>query len=127
MATDKSFITFICDQLALVPEITTRRMFGEYAIYCSGKVFAFVCNNQVYLKPTDGGRAVLGEVVEGFPYPGAKPYFLVADGLEDREWLARLVVATVRELPEPAPRKPRRSKTAPKAWKLWAAFCGPGS
>ena len=72
MATDKSFITFICDQLALVPAITTR-------------------------------------------YPGAKPYFLVADGLEDREWLARVVEATVRDLPEPAPRKPRRSKTAPKA------------
>ena len=110
LPTDHHFVTFICDQLGLVPQITSRKMFGEYAIYCGGKVFAFVCNNQMYLKPTVAGRAVLGEVVEGFPYPGAKPYFLIADGLEDREWLARLVEATVSDLPEPAARKPRRSK-----------------
>jgi hypothetical protein len=71
-------------------------------------VFAFVCNNQMYLKRTPAGRAVLKEVVEGSPYPGAKPYFLIADGLEDREWLARLIAATVNELPEPAAKKPRR-------------------
>ncbi|MEY3523364.1 MAG: hypothetical protein RIT33_781, partial [Pseudomonadota bacterium] len=36
----------------------------------------------------------------GFPYPGAKPYFLIpADQWEDAEWLRELIVRTAKELP----------------------------
>lgn len=109
MASDQSFVTFVCDQLAQVPEITHRKMFGEFAIYRSGKVVAFICGNQLYVKPTPGGRAVVGIPVEGFPYPGAKPYFLIAERLDDREWLSRLIEATAGDLPEPEPKKPRKA------------------
>ena len=47
MASDESFVTFVCDQLAQVPQITCRKMFGEYALYVDEKVVAFVCDNSV--------------------------------------------------------------------------------
>ena len=119
MASDESFVTFICDQLAQVQQITYRKMFGEYAVYCGGKVVALVCDNQLYVKPTPRGREVLGDPVEGFPYPGAKPYFLIAERLDDREWLSRLVEVTANELPEPKLKQPKQPKSAksPKAAK----------
>ena len=38
MATDKSFIEFLVDQIADVGLVTFKKMFGEYALYCEGKV-----------------------------------------------------------------------------------------
>jgi DNA transformation protein len=112
MASDQSFVTFICDQLSQVPQVSYRKMFGEYAIYCGGKPVAFVCDNRLHVKPTPGGREIVGQVVDGFPYPGAKPYFLIEDRLDDRDWLSRLFEATARELPEPKPKKPRKPRKA---------------
>lgn len=60
-------------------------MFGEYAIYCNGKVVGLVCDNQLFVKPTIGGRTFIGKVVESPPYPGAKNSFLIEDKFEDRE------------------------------------------
>ena len=57
MASDKSFIEFIVDQMGDAGFISHKKMFGEYAIYCDGKVVALVCDNQLFIKPTDGGRA----------------------------------------------------------------------
>jgi hypothetical protein len=39
------------------------------------------------------------------PYPGAKPYFLIEDQLENRGWISELIRITVEELPEPKPKK----------------------
>jgi hypothetical protein len=44
-------------------------------------------------------------LVEKSPYPGAKPCFLIEEKLEDSEWLKKLVEITVKELPEPKPKK----------------------
>ena len=83
-------------------------MFGEYAIYCDGKVVALVCDNQLFVKPTEGGRAYIGNIVEAAPYPGAKLYCLIEDAFEDREWISGLIKITARELPIP---KQKQSKT----------------
>ena len=90
--------------------IAARKMFGEYAVYCEGKVVALICNNQLFVKPTPGGRSVIGRVVEGLPYPGAKPWFLIEDRLDEREWLTELIRVTHAELPPPKLKKPRATK-----------------
>ncbi len=41
----------------------------------------------------------------------AKPSFLIEDKVEDREWLSELIRITVRELPEPKPKKQKVKKT----------------
>ena len=87
-----------------------RKMFGEYALYCEGKVVALICENKLFVKPTDAGRDFIGEVVEAPPYPGAKPSFLVEEQLDDGEWLSRLIRITTRELPQPKPKKKRPKK-----------------
>ena len=57
MASDQSFVIYICDQVGIVGQISFRKMFGEYLIYCHGKVVALVCDNQLFVKPTLGGKA----------------------------------------------------------------------
>ena len=100
MSSDKSFVDFLVDQIENAGVVTYRKMFGEYAIYCNGKVVALVCDNQLFVKQTEGGRSFIGEVIEGKPYPGAKPYFIIEDKIDDREWLSSLINVTLKELPE---------------------------
>ncbi len=71
MASDLEFAEYVCDQMRAAGLITHRRMFGEYAIYCDGKVVGFICDNTLFVKPTAGGRAAAGPIEEGLPYPGA--------------------------------------------------------
>jgi TfoX/Sxy family transcriptional regulator of competence genes len=116
VATDLTFVQYLCDQLQAAGPISYRKMFGEYALYCGTKVVALVCDNQLFIKPTPGGRAVLGTPAEAPPYPSAKPHFLIQDQIEDRELMTRLLRVTTSELPEPKPKKPRaqpRTKPAP--------------
>lgn len=110
MASDQGFVDYIVDQIDDECGVTAKRMFGEYGLYSDGKLFGLVCDNRLFVKPTEGGRAHIGRVVEAPPYPGAKPIFLIGGELEDGEWLSELVRVTARELPEPKPKKTKASK-----------------
>lgn len=110
MASDLEFAEYVCDQKGGAGRIAFRKMFGEYAVYCEGKVVALICNNQLFVKPTLGGRSVVGRVVEGLPYPGAKPWLLIEDRLDEREWLTELIRVTYAELPPPKLKKPQSTK-----------------
>ena len=98
---------FILDQLRDVQLIRARKMFGEYALYCGDKVVALVCDDQLFVKITEPGKALVGKrYAEGIAYPGAKPSILVsADDLEDDERLAELIQVTAAALPPPKPKK----------------------
>ena len=108
MASDQAFVDFIVDQIESAGEIRAKKMFGEYGVFADGKIFALICDNKLFVKPTEGGRAFIGNATEAPPYPGAKPSFLIGEKLEDREWLSELVRITVSELPEPKPRKKKK-------------------
>ena len=108
MATELEFMEFLADQMAGAGEIAYKKMFGEFAVYCGGKVVALVCDNQLFVKPTAAGRAFIGAPVEAPAYPGAKNSFLIEDAFEDREWISKLIRITARELPAPKPKKSKR-------------------
>ena len=110
MASDQQFVDFVLDQIENAGEISARKMFGEYGIYSDGKMFGLICDNKLFIKPTNAGRAFITEVVEAPPYPGAKPSFLIEDQIEDREWLSELVRISVKELPKPKPKKKKKKK-----------------
>lgn len=114
MASDLDFVEFVVDQMAGAGAISYRKMFGEYAVYCEGKVVALVCDNRLFVKPTKAGRSFIGNVVEAPPYPGAKPSFLIEDQIEDKDWIGTLIQLTERELPLPKPRKKAKRKRAKK-------------
>jgi TfoX/Sxy family transcriptional regulator of competence genes len=109
VASDREFVEYVCGQIDLPHELTHKKMFGEYALYLNGQVVAFVCDNQLYVKPTSAGREVLGTVSEHSPFPIAKPHFRIDEELEDRELLQRLLRATAKALPVPKP-KPKSAK-----------------
>jgi TfoX/Sxy family transcriptional regulator of competence genes len=110
MASDLSFVEYVVEQMAEDCAITFKRMFGEFGLYSDGKIFGSVCDNRLFIKPTEAGRAFIGTPVEASPYPGAKPNFLIEEQIEDSEWLSELVRVTARELPAPKPKKPRKAK-----------------
>ena len=106
---------FLLDQLAQAGPISSRRMFGEYCLYFDGRPVGLVCDDQLYLKPTEPGRALqrLKDAVEGYPYPGARPHLLItADHWDDRNWLAQMVRTTAHALPPPKQPKPRAAVQA---------------
>lgn len=112
MATDAGYAKYVCDQLRAAGAISARKMFGEYGLYRHEKIVGLICDNQLFVKPTPAGEAVLGTPSYGAPYPGARPFFDVSDLLEDPEWLVRLIEATDAALPAP---KKKGEKSARKA------------
>jgi len=116
MASDASFVDYVVDQFEPDCAVTAKKMFGEYGLFSQGKMFAMVCDDQLFFKRTEGGHAHIGDPVEAPPYPGAKPIFLIGDKMEDGEWLSELARITASELPAPRPRKKKgaRKKSAGK-------------
>lgn len=104
MASNADFVQYIADQCSGAGEIVVRKMFGDYGIYCDGKIFGLICDNGFYLKPTDTVRPMLREVALRPPYDGAKDYFYITD-IDDRDYLSAIVRETCKALPEPRPKK----------------------
>jgi len=110
MASDKKYVEFIVDQIKRVGTITAKNMFGEYVVYADEKLFALICDNKLFIKPTEPGRTFIKHVVEAPPYPGARNCFLIEDEVEDSQWLSELVKITVKALPPPKIKKPKKKK-----------------
>lgn len=113
MATRQSTIDILLDQLAQAGGVTARKMFGEYCLYLDGKPVGLVCRESLYVKPTDAGREFAPDLAEESPFPGIKPYLLIAteqvDRWDFRERLCQLLRITFDALPAPQPRRRRAS------------------
>ncbi|GFI61398.1 hypothetical protein IMSAG049_00557 [Clostridiales bacterium] len=107
MASKPELVQYISDQLSEAGDITYRKMFGEYGVYCNGKIFAVVCDNQLFIKVTEAGKSIAPQLSTASPYTGAKPHFLVED-IDDRMFLTEFVKATCEELPMPKPKKGKK-------------------
>jgi TfoX/Sxy family transcriptional regulator of competence genes len=95
--------------------VSTRRMFGEFGLYWDGTIIAFVCDDQLFVKPTEAGRAFVGDCLEGFPYPGAKPHLLIeGDKWDDGEWLSELFRLSAREL-QASPKRTSKKNSRKKS------------
>lgn len=114
MASTQTFVDYVIEQAHLPGRLTHRKMFGEYALYVDGKVVAFVCDNQVFLKPTAAAEALITQPVTGQPYPGAKPHLQVSDLVEDRDTFQRLLAVTANSLPAPKPKPKAGVKASAK-------------
>jgi len=114
MASQQGTVDFLLDQMAGAGGISARKMFGEYGVYCDGKMFAIVADDQLFIKPTEAGRAWIsaqGTLQQAPPYPQAKPYFLIAGELwDERDWLSQLARRTADALPAPKPKPPTKAR-----------------
>ncbi len=104
MASSPDLVQYISDQCSGAGIIDVKKMMGDYCIYCNGVLFGLICDNNLYVKVTEPGKAVLRELELRPPYPGAKDHFYISD-IDDSDYLAALIKATLPALPAPKPRK----------------------
>lgn len=112
MASDPSFVNHIVDQADLGTRLTCRPMFGEYGFHLDGKFVAMACDNSFFIKETEAIASNGLDLPQRPPYPGAKPYPVADELLDDPPLLAKVLVDTAALLPEPKPRPARKRKPA---------------
>ncbi len=110
MSTEPSFVEHVVDQAGLGDRFTCRKMFGEYGFHLDGKFIALACDNSFFIKPTRAIEDVCPDLPTRPPYPGAKPYPVADELLDDAELLNRVLQETAALLPEPKPKKKKRRK-----------------
>ncbi|WP_133128694.1 TfoX/Sxy family protein [Legionella nagasakiensis] len=109
MGSKQNTVDFILEQFSEAGVVHAKKMFGEYGVYCDGKLVALVCDDQLFVKPTLAGKAFIGNYTESIPYPGAKPYLLISgEQWDDQEWLSQLIKLSSAELPRPQKKQPRK-------------------
>jgi DNA transformation protein len=120
MPVSSDYLSYVLEQLAGLPRVTSRRMFGAIGLYSDGLFFGLIDNDTLFFKVSDSNRGdYLARNMAAFrPFPD-KPdlsmsYFTVpADALEDRDELAvwaRKSVAVAAASPKP---RARAAKTTP--------------
>lgn len=110
MATDKAFLDYVIEQIDLGERLTHKRLFGEFALYVDEKVVAFVCDNSVFIKPSQAVARLAPDLPQRPPYPGASPYPVADELLDDSDAIRRLILETAMLMPAPKPRKIGSSK-----------------
>lgn len=101
MASSEGYLAYVLELLGELPEVTCRKMMGEYLLYASGRLFGGVYDDRFLVKDTPASRARL--TASEKPYEGASPMLLV--DIENAEAVAELVNAMLPELPEPKGRR----------------------
>lgn len=104
MASTKSYLDFILEQLSGLEEITFRPMMGEYILYYRGRVFGGIYDDRFLVKPVSSAKALMPEAAYELPYEGAKEMLLVED-VDNRDFLTSLILAIYDQLPQPKRRK----------------------
>ena len=97
MASHADFVEYVSEQLREAGAIRSRKMFGEYGLYCDGVFFAVICDDQLFVKITPQGETAFPGLPKAPPYQGARDFFLVED-VEDRENMTELVRITCEAL-----------------------------
>ena len=97
MASHPDFVAYVAEQLQEAGTIRSRKMFGEYGLYCNEIFFAVICDDQLFVKITPQGEAAFPHLPKAPPYTGARDYLWVED-VENREQLVQLVCTTCQAL-----------------------------
>ena len=104
MASGKSYLDFIMDQLSGLDGISWRTMMGEYILYYKGKIVGGIYDDRFLVKPTKSACKMMPNAEKELPYEGAKEMLLVED-VDNKEFLAQLLEAMYEELPAPKKKK----------------------
>lgn len=108
MATSIDFMKFVCDQVqSACEDITYKKMFGEYMLYCDGRAVLLICDDTVFVKQIPAASQIFtshGITPDiGTPYPGARPHFIL--DIENSQLSTDMVRTLSDVLPLPKSRK----------------------
>jgi TfoX/Sxy family transcriptional regulator of competence genes len=115
MACTQEYVDYVVDQIDSAGEIVGKKMFGGFSMYSDGRLFALICDDKLFVKPTEAGRTFIKDVVEAPAFKGAKLSFLIEEKqIKNRGWISELVKITIAALPDPKPKKKRPKKASKK-------------
>ncbi|RRD45871.1 TfoX/Sxy family protein [Tessaracoccus sp. OH4464_COT-324] len=103
MASTADHLAWVLDLLRELDGVSSRRMMGEYVLYCDGKVFGGIYDDRFLVKDIPAARELLPDAPAEEPYPGGSPMLLVT--VEDPTLVAQLVRAMLPQLPSPKRRR----------------------
>lgn len=104
MASSKGYLEFVLEQLSDLEDVSYRAMMGEYIIYYRGKIVGGIYDDRLLVKPTKSAVSYMPKAVYELPYDGAKE-MLLAEDVDNKEFLTGLFRAMYDELPAPKPKK----------------------
>ena len=119
MSVSDGYRTYIIEQLATLPALSTRRMFGGLGIYSGDWFFALIDDDVLYFKVDDANRDdYVSRGMKAFmPFPGQPSlgYFQVpVDVIEEAEDLTRWARRSVEVAQRAGLKKVRPKPAAPK-------------
>ena len=103
MSKSKGYMQFVLDQLEEFPDVTYRKMFGEYMVYLQGRPVLLVCDNCAMVKKLPELAELMRGAPDGLPYEGARVHSVL--DLEDRELVRQVMDILLRVTPLPKRRK----------------------
>lgn len=119
MSVSPGYRTYILEQLAAVPALNMRRMFGGVGLYSGESFFALIDDDVLFFKVDDANRDdyVCRNMKAFMPIPGkaSMGYFEVpADVIEEAEELTRWARRSVEVAQRAGVKKTKPRKTAVK-------------
>ena len=84
MSSHQDFVDYVAEQLREAGTIRSRKMFGEYGLYCDGVFFAVICSDQLFVKVAPAGEAAFPNLRKAPPYDEAREYIWGED-VDDRD------------------------------------------
>ena len=103
MACTTEFIESICDILAPLGEVRSRKMMGDYVIYLNEKCVITACDNIAYVKKLPCIADLMAEAECGCPYEGAKEAYIL--DFTDTHRVIKVIETLWDKLPFPKSKK----------------------
>lgn len=103
MACSPEFIEFVCDVLAPLGEVRSRKMMGDYVIYLDDKCVITACDNMAFVKKLPCIADLMANAECGCPYEGAKEAYIL--DFRDMHKTLKVISTLWEELPFPKSRK----------------------
>ena len=104
MASNNEYLEYILGQLSELEEIIYRTMMGEFILYYRGKIVGGIYDDRLLVKPVKSAVRYMPAAPYELPYDGAKE-MLLADELDNKEFLVELFNAMYEEIPTPKVKK----------------------
>ena len=104
MASSKTYLDLILDQLSDLEDISYRAMMGEFIIYYCDKIVGGIYDDRLLVKAVPAAIAYMPDASYELPYQGAKEMLLVEE-VDNKTFLSGLFNAMFDELPTPKPKK----------------------
>lgn len=103
MACSSEFIESICNILAPLGEVSSRKMMGDYVVYVNGKCVITACDNIAYVKKLPCIADLMADAECGSPYQGAKEAYIL--DLTDPKKTFKVIETVWEVLPFPKSKK----------------------